>query len=140
MSQLILDNDLNLRVVLEPIKKWITAQRLHDLRPGERILDDRVPEILLTLKQPTFVTIDHGFWKQELCNPGYAILYFALRDSDQELLPGLLRSLLRRPEFHNRASRMGKVARVGTTRVDYWEFQRPELQQVAWPATRRKRR
>lgn len=140
MSQLILDDHLSAREVLTPIRRWVTAQFLRELRPGERVLDVRVPEILRTLRQPTFVTIDHGFWDRRWCHPQYAILYFALREIEQELLPGLLRALLRRPEFKTRASRMGKVARVGTTSLAWWHFQSPDLLQVDWPGASRRRR
>jgi hypothetical protein len=140
MSQLILDDQLSARQVLAPIRHWITAQFLRELRPNERIPDARVPEILRTLRQPTFITIDQGFWNRRWCHLQYAILYFALREDEQELLPGLLRALLRRPEFRTRASRMGKVARVGTTSLAWWQFQSPDLLQVAWPGTPRRRR
>jgi hypothetical protein len=61
MSQLVLDDQLDVQVVVPALEGWITAVRLQNLRPLEHILDDRVPEILRTLKTPTFVTIDHGF-------------------------------------------------------------------------------
>jgi hypothetical protein len=132
MSQLILDDQLKALQVLRPLRKWITVQRLRDLRPNQQILDDRVPQILWTLKQPTFVTIDHGFWKRSLCHPDYTILVFALRDDQQILLPGLLRALLRRQEFRTRKNRMGKVARISTTAIDYWEFPGKVLRHIDW--------
>lgn len=93
-------------------------------------LDDRIPEILLTLRQPTFVTIDHGFWNKRLCNPNYRVLYFSLRDDQQDFLPDLLRALFRRPEFRTRVSRMGKVAPVGLRTIDVWEFKKPKLTRI----------
>jgi hypothetical protein len=140
MSQLILDNQLDLAEVAPSLRKWITFRRLHDLRPGEMILDDRVPEILATLKQPTFVTIDHDFWQRRWCHPKYCIVYFALSDDQQELLPGLLRRLWRRPEFRTRAGRMGKVMRVALTGIAFWQFQAPALQRIPWDETRRRKR
>ena len=133
-----LDDQLDVTEVLVPIRKWITAQRLQDLRPGELVRDDRVPEILLTLQSPTFVTIDQDFWDVRLCHPDYCILYFALRDDQQEILPGLLRTLLRRQEFRSRATRMGKVARVGTKAVAYWEFRVRLLKSIQWKIRRRR--
>jgi hypothetical protein len=139
MSQLILDDQLDVEVVLPPLRKWITVECLHELRSGEHILDDRIPEIFRTLKQPTFVTIDQDFWHPLWCHPAYCILYFALRDDQQELLPGLLRALLRRPEFRTRAVRMGKVARVSTFVIDYWQHPPGDVQHASWPVGRRKR-
>jgi hypothetical protein len=43
--------------VLLLIARWITVQRLRDLRPDQVIKDDRVPALLRELRQPTFVTI-----------------------------------------------------------------------------------
>jgi hypothetical protein len=103
------------------LETWISAVRLQTLRPGEHILDDRVPEILRTLKKPTFVTIDQGFWNRRLCHPGYCILYFEFTTAEQQKLPALLRQLFRLPEFCTRAARMGKVARVEAEIVTYWE-------------------
>ena len=131
MSQLVLDDQLDVQIILPELSPWITAVRLQSLRPGELVLDDRVPEILRTLKTPTFVTIDRGFWKRSLCNPGYCILCFELRSEDQRLLPGLLRRLFRLPEFRTRAARMGKVARVEQTAVTYWEAGKKAVLELA---------
>lgn len=135
MSQLLLDDELDEDVVLPPLAKWTTVQRLRHLRPGERILDERVPEILLTLKGPTFVTIDPDFWQRRLCHSGYCILYFALSDRQQKLLPELLRALFQRPEFRTRAARMGKVARVSQAHIDFWQFRQRGPTRLTWAAT-----
>jgi hypothetical protein len=132
MSQLILDDQLDVSEILPELRKWITARRLQDLRPRELIRDDRVPEILLSLKSATFVTIDHGFWDARLCHPDYCILYFALRDDQQHQIPGILRALLRRAEFRSRASRIGKVVRVSTTSITYWEFGNRRRKSIKW--------
>src|SRR4051812_2599954 len=105
MSQFILDEQVNVSDALVPLQKWAKVQRLTALRAQQKILDDRVPAILRTVKQPTFLTIDRDFWNRRLCNPDYAILCFAVADDQQELIPGYLRSLLRHPEFRTRAAR-----------------------------------
>jgi hypothetical protein len=125
--------------VARPLSRWTTAQRLRDLRPGEVILDDRVPELLLTLHQPTFVTIDQGFWDRRLCHPKYCILFFALRDDRQKLLGPLLRALLRRPAFRSRKGRMGRVVRVRPTTIDSWLFQQAAMERLVWTPGRRHR-
>jgi hypothetical protein len=140
VSQLILDDQIDVRVVVPSLQMWITAQVLHTLRPREHILDDRVPEILLGLSLPTFVTIDQHFCKARLCNPGYCFLYFALRDDQQDPLPALLRALFRRPEFRTRAVRMGKVVRVSAVSIDYWQFPERQMNHIAWQGVSRRRR
>ena len=58
------------------------------------------------------------------------MLYFSLRDDQQELLPDLLRALFRKPEFRTRVNRMGKVARVGLTTIDFWQFKKPKITRI----------
>lgn len=120
MSRLVLDDQLDIQVILPELPRGLTALRLQSLRPGEIILDDRVPELLLGLKQPTFITIDRGFWHRRLCHSQYCLLYFVLAKDEQEQLPGLLRQLFHLPEFRTRSARMGKVARVQKRRVTFW--------------------
>jgi hypothetical protein len=79
-----------------------------------------VPVLLRQLRQPTFVTIDVGFWDKGLRDPRYCVLCFPLRNDEQHRLPDSLRRLFQLPEFHTKAARMGRVARVGSTQVDYW--------------------
>ncbi len=74
MSQIILDDQLFDQEVLIPIAHWTTVQRLRELRPGEVIKDERVPELLRELSEPTFVTIDMGFWDRKLIHAKYCIL------------------------------------------------------------------
>jgi len=92
---------------------------VEDLRPGEIIKDDRIPLLLRELKQPTFITIDVGFWNNNLVDPNYCILYFALQGHQQAQIPDLLRQLLHQQEFKTKANRMGKIAKVSTTSIDY---------------------
>ena len=138
MSQLILDDQLNVRVLLAPLQRWTSVERLQALRSGEVILDDRVPEILRTLSKPTFVTIDEDFCDVRWCDPGYAILQFPLRNDQQKNLPALLRALFRLPEFRTRAQRMGKVARVSASMVEWWQFPKASLHHLAWKGAARK--
>ena len=133
MSQIILDDQLFELEVLVPLARWITVQRLRNLRPGEIIKDERVPVLLRQLSRPTFVTIDRGFWDKRLRDSKYCMLYFALRNDQQHELPGLLRRLLRLSEFRTKAARMGKVAYVSSTRIEYWQLDDERLHRLTWP-------
>jgi hypothetical protein len=140
MSQLILDDQADALTLVPKLSKWTTVQRLQELRPREHILDDRVPEILLTLSSPTFVTIDDDFWDRRLCNPGYSILFFPLQNKEQKWIPGMLRALFRHKGFATRAERMGKIARVSRKNVVYWEFQQPESHIMPWQQGRQRKK
>ena len=130
MSQIIFDEQLNWRLVLAPVRRWITAQKIEDMRPSEIIKDDRILQILWELKQPTFVTIDLGFYDKRNRDKRYCILYFALTTRQQGRIPDLLRRLLQLPEFRTKAARMGKVAQVKQTTVTYWQLSDDELHEL----------
>jgi hypothetical protein len=132
VSQIILDDQLFDLEVLLPIARWATVRRLRDLRPAEVIKDERVPVLLRQLRQPTFVTIDMGFWRKGLRDIRYSVLCFPLSNDEQDKLPELLRALLRLPGFRSKSMRMGKVARVAVGRVDYWQLGDESLHRLPW--------
>lgn len=135
MSQIILDDQLFDLEVRIPLARWTTVQRLRDLRPAEVIKDDRVPLILREQRQPTFVTIDMGFWDSELRDPRYCILCFPLRNDEQHKIPDLVRSLLQLAEFSTKSARMGKLARISLSQIEFWQFGDQQLHRLAWPQT-----
>ncbi len=71
MSQIVLDEHLGRTEVLKPLWKWITAAKIEDLAPDETLKDDRILQILRNQKQPTFVTLDAGFFQKRRCDRRY---------------------------------------------------------------------
>ncbi len=132
MSQIILDDQLFDVEVLVPLARWITVQRLRELRPNEVIKDDRVPLLLREVRQPSFVTIDMGFWDRDLRDLRYCILCLPLRNDEQHKLPERLHRLFQLSEFHTKAARMGKVARVGPEHIDYWVVGDERIHRLGW--------
>jgi hypothetical protein len=131
---LVIDAALSDKDVLKPLQKLMSTRSIRDVRPYEVIKDDRVPVLLRKLTAPAFITIDEaGFWHRLLCSDAYCILYFALTDLQQELIPPLLRRLLRLPEFKTKASRMGKVVRVSLANIKYYQLDDAKLHVLAWP-------
>jgi hypothetical protein len=140
MSQIVLDDQLDVVKVLPGLRRWVSAVRLQELRPGQHILDDRVPEILLTCRQPTFATIDADFWKPSLRHLGYCIAFVDVDFRRQQEVPGLLRQLFRHPAFASRAQRMGKVIRLNASGIWYWEVGAPAIKQTTFGLAPKKRR
>jgi hypothetical protein len=138
MSQYIVDDELDPEKVTQVLQQWTTAQRLSTLRPGQVIKDERVPQLLAELKQPTFITIDDGFWNRTHCDDRYCILYFVLREDNQAEIPGLLRRLVKLEEFKTREARRGKVARISRAHIAYWQTGSDILYTLAWPPPRRR--
>lgn len=130
----IIDNALADKLVLEPIQKIAATRPVRDIRVYEIIKDERIPILLRDFSAPTFITIDEaGFWRRHLCSHAYCILCFALLDSQQWLIPSLLRRLLRLPEFKTKASRMGKVARISRDNIKYYQLGDQKLRVLSWP-------
>jgi len=130
---LVIDAALSDADVLEPLQNLMNTRSIRDVRPHEIVKDDRVPVLLRELLSPTFITIDEaGFWHRHLCSDVYCILCFALSDAQQELIPSLLRKLLRLPEFKTKANRMGKVARISLANIKYYQAGDNKLHVLAW--------
>ena len=55
---IVVDEQLRVDKVVEPLQRWTTACWLPDLRPGTVIKDDAIPGLLRQQKQVTFVTIN----------------------------------------------------------------------------------
>lgn len=141
MRQLVLDDQLDVVKVLRALRRRTTAIRLQELRPGEHILDDRVPEILLTCHEPTFITIDSDFFKPRLCHSRYCIVYVDVDFRRQQEIPRLLRQLFRHARFKSHAQRMGKIIQLTQAGVSYWEFGATTVQHALFvPAAKKRRR
>ena len=132
MSQIVLDDHLFPIEVGDPIRRWATVTYLRELRPGEVVKDDRVPSILREVGQTTFVTLDVGFWRAELCDSRYAILFFPFKDEQQPTIPALVRRLFRLAPFQTRQTRVGKVARVSPSEILFWSRGVSHLQHLHW--------
>jgi hypothetical protein len=142
MTQIVVDEMMSVSKVLNVIQQWTTACRVTDLRPHERILDDRILTLLRELKQPTFITLDGWFWQRRLCDRHYCIVYFTVPEEQHPHIPHLLRRLFRLPEFRTKANRMGKVIRVSTDRVQYYRLsdRNPHVLSLSTAAPQRRRR
>jgi hypothetical protein len=131
---LVIDAALSDAEVLMPLQNLMNAHSIRDVRPREVVKDDRVPVLLRELTSPTFITIDEsGFWRRNMCSQAYCILCFALSDAQQELIPSLLRQLLRLPEFKTKANRMGKIARISLANIKYYQAGDNKMHVLAWP-------
>jgi hypothetical protein len=132
MSQIIVDEHLSPQADLRPIRQWASAQRVDTLKPGEVLKDDRLLVVLTQIEKPTLITIDDDFWDKRYRDSRYCILYFALAHNQQHHIPLLLRRLLRYHSFRTKAARMGKVARITFTHVNYWQTGSDKLFTLAW--------
>jgi hypothetical protein len=132
MSHLVLDEHLSREEVLEPLRPWRSIQKIEDLAPHETLKDDRILQILRRQQQPTFITLDGGFFLRRHCDPRYCLLYFVIPRQQQSHLPDLLRRLFRLPAFKTKAARMGKVVRISSERIEFWQVGEEKKQMLSW--------
>ncbi|MBI1987584.1 MAG: hypothetical protein HYS70_04475 [Nitrospinae bacterium] len=122
---IVVDEQLLGTGVIEGIDHWYRGRVLDitELRPGTVIKDDAIPDLLCRARQSTFITINvTDFWERIRADERYCVLCFPLPDCRASEIPGRLRHLFRLEEFKTKAIRMGKVARVTSQRVEYYDL------------------
>jgi len=133
---IVLDEQLKKVGVQEAIGRWYRGRvcTINDLWPGSVIKDDIVPVLLRTVGQPPFITVNWpDFWPHTPAHQGFCVICFTvLPDSAVEVSP-VLRRLLRLPAFKTKAARMGKIARVSSEQVTYYQARAPRMYTLSLP-------
>ena len=132
--QIVVDEQIDYDKVTALLKNWITAEQIGYEVGHKGLSDERIIPLLLRLKRRTLVTIDRDFYLRRLCHSGYCLIYFDLKPEQQFQIPGLLRRLFRIPGFRTIRERMGKVVKVSTTGISYWQLGVQEEQRLDWPS------
>ena len=113
----------------------LRRQRIHFWQIGFEVGRpewDDLQEILRFLhatKQITFFTRDLGFFRGRLCHSNYCLVVLTvpvLETADY------IRKVLRHPDFKTRAKRNGKVMKVSTDRITFWETGRQRQSTTRW--------
>jgi hypothetical protein len=81
------------------------------------------------LPQPTFFTHDNDFFTAALCHSHDAIVYLDVSDT---LAAEFIRRVLRHPAFDTNAKRLGIVACVQVSGVQFWKKGNSRLQSEKW--------
>jgi len=102
----------------------LRRQRIHfrqiDFEVGRPEWDD-LQEILRFLhatKQIMFFTRDLGFFRARMCHSNYCLVVLTVPVLETAYY---IRKVLRHPDFKTRAKRNGKVMKVSTDRITFWE-------------------
>jgi hypothetical protein len=131
---LVLDEQLLGRNLEVALARWYRGSVLFitELRRDTIIKDEAVPTILGQQRSPTFVTInDADFWRSVAIDRRFCVICFPLPDSQAELIPGLLRSVLHHQLFRTKAQRMGKVLRVTQSAISYYTYRDRQIHIVS---------
>jgi hypothetical protein len=109
---IVVDEAINDPRIIAAIAHWYPGAVIgvKELRLGARLLDPEIPDCLLKLRQPTFVTINYSDWnKPQLAHLGYCIVSLKLTNEESALVPRALREILKQPAYKTKRLRMGKV-------------------------------
>lgn len=97
---------------------------------GRKGLDDEQIVVLLReLRQPTFVSRDLGFYTPALRDRRYAIVVAAV---GQYEVAAFVRRLLRHPMFDTKARRAGKIIRLSSSAINFWQTRHNQETRVGW--------
>ena len=126
----ILDEDIGLSQ-----RQQLTAWKIHFRQIGVEIGtsgmkdDEEIIPLLHQLKHPTLFTRDHGFYRPVLRHQGYCLVVL---DVEVDETAAYIRRILRYPEFRTQAQRMGKVLRVRSSGVSYWQLNLRRPRTFSW--------
>jgi hypothetical protein len=115
----------------EKLRHWrIPFRQIGWHLSAQGALDENLIPVLHRLSQPTFFTHDNDFFEASLCHSNYTIVYLDVSDTKAA---EFIRRVLRHPAFDTNAKRMGMVARVQISGVQFWEKGKATLQSENWP-------
>ncbi|MBI4559054.1 MAG: hypothetical protein HY706_15835 [Candidatus Hydrogenedentes bacterium] len=75
-------------------------------------------------KDVTFFTRDLGFFRRRLCHPNYCLVVLTVPLLKTALY---IRRFLRHPAFSTKAKRRGKVVRLSTEKLVFWQLKREQV-------------
>lgn len=94
-------------------------------------LDENLIPVLHKLPQPTLFTLDRDFYRRDWAHANYGLVWLGVRRREAA---EFIRRFIRHPEFDTQARRMGVVARVYESGVDYWRVGMRLSHAAAWRA------
>jgi hypothetical protein len=114
----ILDENIS-RIQRQLLLDWRIAVRHIGYEIGRKgMKDDEIIPFLLTLRQPTFFTLDWDYFQRSWCHPRYCLAYLDIGRDETALF---IRRLLRHQAFDTQAKRMGTVIRVAYSGLFVWQ-------------------
>jgi len=114
----------------EQPRRWRIATRLIGADIAAKgVLDDAILPLLVTLPRPTFFTRDGGFYRRAFCHARYCLVVLGVAEGE---VAAYSRRVLRHPVLRTHASRLGRVVRVSSTGVTFWQLNSPAETFFPW--------
>lgn len=113
------------------LKSWKVHFRQIGVEVGRSGMKDRndIIPLLHTLRRPTFFSCDHGFYRGHLRHTGYCLVWLDVLDDEAA---AYIRRFLRHRSFRTQTQRMGKVVRVRSSGLSWWEMGAKTACTVSW--------
>src|SRR2546425_962958 len=114
------------------LRKWRVAFRQIGFELSRSGAEDtQIIPLLLRLNQPTFFTRDFDFFRSKFCHVHYSVVWLNVRPDEAV---EFIRRFLKHPQFDTQTKRLGMVARVNASGVQFWRKGKRGLQRVGWEA------
>ena len=91
--------------------------------------DEEIIPFLVRQGRSTFFTRDDDFYNRRLCNAHYGIIHLAVNINETAIF---VRRLLRHWNFNTHSKRAGKVIRVSSGGISFWQVNESQEQRVGW--------
>ena len=112
------------------LQKWRVPFRQIGYEVGRKgMTDDEIIPFLLSLRQPTFFTIDRHFCNRSLCHARYGVVYLDVKQIEAATF---VRRLLHHREFDTQAKRMGTVVRASHAGLAVWRLHAEQEVRFGW--------
>ncbi len=120
--------------ILESQRQWLAKWRVPFRQIGYEVGrkgmdDEEIIPFLLTLRQPTFDTLDADFFNSSLCHSRFGLVHL---DVDELETAAFIRRLLRYRGFNTHALRMGAVIRLSHAGMDVWRLHAEQHEHFNW--------
>jgi hypothetical protein len=112
------------------LRRWRFPVRRIGVDVGRRgMKDTQILSLLHSLNQPTFFTLDHGFFKRGLCHAGYCLVYL---DVGEEKAAEFIRRTLRHQQLNSWLKRRGAVIRIRPGGISLWRLHDKMMNYLIW--------
>lgn len=91
--------------------------------------DEQIIVLLRRLRQPTFFSRDLGLYSPTLRDDHYAIAVAAVAQYE---VAAFMRRFLRHPLFDTKAKRAGKIIRLSSSGICFWQTRHQHETTVGW--------
>lgn len=91
--------------------------------------DEEIIPFLVRHRRSTFFSRDNDFYSRRLCHANYGIVHLDVHISEAAIF---VRRVLRHPDFNTFSKRTGRVVRVSSRGISFWQLNENREQHIGW--------